>query len=151
MSDDALLRRVAEAFAAVLDRQDGAAAADLFAPEGRMVVLPPPPAPPAVHTGRAAITTLIDALGRYDRTDHRLGAHVSLVDGDRAFSVTRCEAHHVAPGADGEVDRVVVIAYHDAARWADGRWALEERIVRMEREVHVPVAAGQRFAVLPPG
>jgi ketosteroid isomerase-like protein len=134
------IARLSERYAAAADRADGEAVAALFLVDGRMVLEPPPPLALQVLSGRAAISERIADLRRYEATQHVIGEHTVVVEGDRARGTRACVAHHEGGEAGAGMDRVVTLTYVDTYVTIDGSWAFEERVVRMLAEDYRPAA-----------
>lgn len=86
--------------------------------------------------GRGTIATVLPALAeamtRYERTLHLLGAPAITVDGDGATADTPCVAFHRLVDAGGPRDLVTAVRYVDAlVRDGDG-WRIAGRRVQIE-------------------
>jgi ketosteroid isomerase-like protein len=132
------IRMLIESYADAADRADGAAAAELFTPDGELELWFDPSAsePTGRRCGRAEIEAAIATLTRYYATHHTISSSVAEVTGTRAQSRTRCVAHHVE-GDPPERDRVLYIEYLDTLEHSDGRWRFNRR------ELHVRWTAVQ--------
>jgi uncharacterized protein (TIGR02246 family) len=141
-ADRSAIRDLVEAYAAAVDRADGAAVAALFVPDGRLVLWMAPGAeePTGVRQGRTEIGAAVDGIARYRATHHTVSSVVvNGVDRDTARGETRCAAHHVEE-TDGEVrDRVLYIRYDDTFRRDGDGWRFQRREVRVQWVSLLPV------------
>ena len=126
-----------------MDRADGSATAELFTPDGMMVVHREDAT--ERHTGRQAIAVLIDGLARYEWTRHLIVRHE--VDPHGRAARTWCLAHHVGGAAGQGCDRLVDVRYEDRYDVVEGRLSFTERVVWLEKEVLVDASSAppQRF------
>lgn len=117
-------------YAALADQRRIGELADLFLPEG-VLVLPEPPDRLDAHVerhGRAAIAAHMQVLDQVPVTAHELVGEVfDLLAEDRAHGRVACVAHHVAQGRDA----IWHLHYDDDYQRLDGVW----RFAR--RELHV--------------
>lgn len=123
-----LLRRLSDRYADAVDRRDAGALAELFGPEGRLVL------PSLGGSGGETLTgdqvrAALEPLGVYDRTFHHVGAAVFDCDGDRATGRVQCSAHHYERTHNGPIDLVMFIVYEDEYRRAGGDWLFARRLV----------------------
>lgn len=142
--DPGALRRLAERYAAFVDRLDIASVAELFIPDGVLGVPATPGglAEPAARRGRQAIFTALGSLDRYESTFHEVVGHVLepsttsqahgpgagiAEQGGQRRGVTTCEAHHFSATDGRLVDRVMGIHYQDRYAIFQGRWHFAER------------------------
>ncbi|HEU5033213.1 MAG TPA: nuclear transport factor 2 family protein [Mycobacteriales bacterium] len=142
MTVGAELRELAERYAAAVDRADAAAVAQLFTPDGELVLFMQPGAaePTGIRRGRAEIETALGALSSYRATHHTISSHVvTSVDGDTATAETRCAAHHVETEGDGWRDRVLYATYTDTCRRTEAGWQFVRRQLRVQWVSLLPV------------
>lgn len=118
-------RALVDAYAVAVDERDGAAFAELFEPDGVLIVLGPDGVESHRYAGTAALAEVPASLVRYDGTLHLVSTHRWHADGDRATGVTYCEAHH----RTGEADKVRYIRYDDDYVRADDGWRIAARRV----------------------
>lgn len=126
-SDRAAARDLVEAYALAVDRAAAGEVAELFAPDGELVLFMTPPGETqtAIRRGREEIAEALGTLTRYRATHHTISSSQAIVDGDRATGETRCEAHHV----EGDQDTVLYLHYLDDYLRVDGRWTFARREV----------------------
>lgn len=126
-------------YAALADQRRIAELADLFVPDG-VLVLPEPPDRLDAHVerhGRAAISTHMQVLDEVPLTAHELVGEVfDPVEEGRARGRVACVAHHVGQGRDA----VWHLHYDDAYRWEGGVWRFERR------ELHVDFITTDKVA-----
>lgn len=138
-ADDVLaLRRLADLYADAVDRRDAAALGAVFAPDGRLVVQPDG-APVQSEWMGADIAGILDSLDRYDATFHHVGGCVLEGDGggDRATGRVHLTAHHYERTANGPVDLVMFIVYHDRYTKGPEGWRIQDRRVAVQwTELH---------------
>ncbi|HET6965139.1 MAG TPA: nuclear transport factor 2 family protein [Acidimicrobiales bacterium] len=136
-ADDVLaLRRLADLYADAVDRRDAAALAEVFAPDGRLVVQPDGAPVQSEWTG-AHITGILEPLHRYDSTFHHVGGSVLEEDGDGATGRVHLTAHHYERTGNGPVDLVMFIVYHDRYTRGPGGWRIQDRRVAVQwTELH---------------
>ncbi len=135
--DDTLaLRRLADLYADAVDRRDAGALGRIFAEDARLTVQPDD-APVQAEWSGPGIAGILDTLTRYDRTFHHVGGCVFDDDGDGATGRVHLTAHHYERTANGPVDLVMFIVYHD--RYAEGPegWRIQDRRVAVQwTEMH---------------
>ncbi|MBS1699514.1 MAG: nuclear transport factor 2 family protein [Actinobacteria bacterium] len=111
------------------DERRHADMADLFVPDGRMLLFRPRAQEPAESPqGRAELQRAFQALDRFVVTSHVLSP--SLVEGDgadRARASTHCMAHHIEETSDGRVRFTLADRYEDTLVRIAGRWLFCER------------------------
>lgn len=125
MTDQAALRALVERYAHYVDRRDGPALAELFTPDGVLVVPDVRISLSPTHEvqGRKAISDGLDVMRRFDATMHAVVGQVLEIDGDRATGVVACLAHHVRESTD----TVWFLNYHDTYQRIDGEWRFSRR------------------------
>lgn len=118
MEDLLQIRKLVDAYAIAMDLNDQAAFADLFAPDGELVVMVPGRDRPIGRfgctgpDGVSLIAQLISEL--YVSTQHHITTHHATVQGDTATGVTYCLAYHVADGGyRGEVVESAGVKYDE--------------------------------------
>jgi hypothetical protein len=133
---------VIESYADAADRADGAAAAELFTPDGELELWFDPHAsvPTGRRRGRSEIEAAIATLTRYYATHHTISSSVAQVTGAQAQSRTRCVAHHVE-GDPPARDRVLYIEYLDTLEHSEGRWQFTRRELHVRWTAVHPVEA----------
>jgi ketosteroid isomerase-like protein len=134
------IRMLIESYADAADRADGAAAAELFTPDGELELWFDPSAsePTGRRRGRAEIEAAIATLTRYHATHHTISSSVAEVSGERAQCRTRCVAHHVE-GDPPVRDRVLYIDYIDSLVRSAGGWRFSRRELRVRWTAIQPV------------
>jgi hypothetical protein len=126
------LRDLAERYARGADRRRPNDVADLFLPDGRLLIYTGDPTDGGTLNsdlqGREAIATAMTRLSRYRVTFHMLGQqHVDeldLVKGE-ASAETYCLAHHLS--GEPTRNRVMAIRYLDRFRRSEEGWRIAER------------------------
>jgi hypothetical protein len=139
--DRAVLRNLSESYAGYADARESAKLADLFVPDGRMIVaLNPGQDATAVRTGREEIAAAIDALKRYWSTTHMIGNVLLEITGDTATGQVNCTAHHIEGEEGSRRDRVLYIRYLDEYARHRGGWRFRQREVRVLAVENRPLA-----------
>lgn len=134
--DIVALRRLSDVYADAVDRRDAAALLDVFSADARLVVQPDG-GPVQDEWSGEGISGLLQPLERYERTFHQVGGCVFEDDGDAAGGVgatgrVHLVAHHYERTANGPVDLVMFIVYHDLyTKRLDG-WRIGERRVAVQ-------------------
>ena len=79
----------------------------------------------------------------YSRTTHVIGSCSFDVNGDHAVGRVDCEAHHILPSPQDDVDRMMHVRYEDVyQRDQGGEWRIARREVRiLDREERSVLAA----------
>ena len=137
------LRALVDRYAIGADRRDGAAVAELFEPDGALVLHRDGEDRPETSRveGRPALERAIGFLARYHRTTHLMGQQVVEIDRDEASGITYCLAHHLGEGGDPTANRVDSIRYLDRyRRHADGWLFVERRLIFDWTEIRTVVA-----------
>lgn len=132
------LRRLADLYADAVDRRDAAALKQVFAPDARLVVQPDG-APVESEWSGEGIAGMLDSLERYDSTFHQVGGCVfdEGEDGEGATGRVHLAAHHYERTANGPVDLVMFIVYHDRYTPRPEGWLIQERRVAVQwTELH---------------
>lgn len=102
--------------------------ADLFLPEGRMLLFRPRAHEPAeAPRGRAELIAAFEALRPFLATSHVLAPSTVEVDGDTARAQTACMAHHISETPDGKVRFTLADRYDDVLVRVGGEWRFRER------------------------
>lgn len=131
------LRDLVDRYADAVDRRDADGLLSLFTAGGRLT-MQSDGGPVESEWSGPEVTRSLDAVAGYHRTFHHIGGAVfDLSAEDRATGRVVCLAHHYDRTANGPVDLVMMIRYHDVyLRGADG-WLIEERRVAVEwTELH---------------
>jgi len=125
LADRLALRELADAYARCADLADGPGLAELFEPDGELLVRRPgESAPSTTLRGRDEIAAAIGRLVRYAATFHLVANHYPSLAGVAATAVVYCLAPHAT--ADGR-DHVMVIRYQDRCRRGPAGWRFERR------------------------
>lgn len=132
-SGDALeIRRLVDAYALAMDRNDVAAFADIFAPDGALVVCAPGRDEPMGTfegpgiRGVGLIAQLMHDL--YRATLHHVTTHESHVTGDTATGTTYCLAYHMLDDEDrGECLETLGVRYDEDFVRTNGFWRMRRR------------------------
>ena len=145
---EAELRSLSVAYAFAADAGDGGRFADLFVPEGELVVpnFPTDLRPVVTRAGHEALGQIPEALQRYHRTFHLLGESEYAVHGDEATGLVQCLAHHVLGGDDRSsgdgragTDVVWFIRYEDLYRATGSGWRIGRRVLHLQWVEERPV------------
>ncbi|MEU6658821.1 nuclear transport factor 2 family protein [Streptomyces sp. NPDC046821] len=129
MNDLLALRRLVDTYALAMDRRDAALMAEVFAPDGRLVVHGLDGSVKEDRGTPEARNEILDQLSVFKHTFHLVGNHLADVDGSTATGTVYCLAHHYSAGPDGSSDVVVPVRYEDEyVRTADG-WRIAVRAV----------------------
>jgi hypothetical protein len=130
------LRQLVDAYADAVDRLDDIEFPALFT--GRAVLLVQTDDGPIENQwSGAGVTGSFDLLRPYNRTFHHVGGAVFERTDERASGRVACLAHHYQKTANGPVDLVMMIKYHDKYSKHDGSWRIEERRVAVQwTELH---------------
>jgi hypothetical protein len=130
------LRRLTDLYADAVDRRDAGALREVFATDARLVVQPDGGQVQTEWSG-AGIAGILQPLERYDRTFHHVGGCVLQEDGDTATGRVHLTAHHYERTANGPVDLVMFIVYHDRYTRQPEGWRIQERRVAVQwTEMH---------------
>ena len=130
------LRRLVDAYADAVDRLDEKAFASLFTADG---VLRVQADDAAVENewGGPGIAGSFEPLRSYNRTFHHVGGATFEPTPDGAAGRVHCLAHHYQRTANGPVDLVMMIRYHDRYSRDGDSWRIAERRVAIEwTELH---------------
>jgi hypothetical protein len=124
-SDLIALRQLSEQYALAADRRDGAGYAEVFTPDGRLLICHgDDPEPVITVQGAEELAAVPDRfLSQYQATMHFVGNHTATIDGGAATGTTYCEAHHVSDGQD----ETMMIWYHDTYQRTVVGWRIAER------------------------
>jgi hypothetical protein len=125
-------------YAAAADGRDSVGFAELFEPDGELVVpnYPDDPRSMVVCRGRDRLRAAPQALRRYVHTMHVVSNAILRLDGDAGTGSVVCVAHHVEASPE-PIDTVWYIRYDDRYRRIDGSWRFAQRILRLQWiEVH---------------
>jgi ketosteroid isomerase-like protein len=136
VEDELAVVAVAVRYTWALDQHDFDALDEVFLPEATAVLGGPPEL-----VGRDAIKQRIhDALHRLDDSQHLVGNHQVVVDGDTATHRCYLHAQHVRRDADGGPHYVVAGRYEDRLVRTPGGWRIAHRdLVVMWTEGNVAV------------
>ena len=134
-TDHAEIVSLVHAWAHHADRREPRPQAELFVPDGVVLVFPGDPdthEPVQTIQGHDALADSFLVLNQYDVTSHVTAQSAIRLDGDRATGETYCVAYHVFT-QDGERTLLTMsIRYLDTfARTADG-WRFAERRLVMD-------------------
>jgi len=138
--DMVALRQLVDAYAAAVDRRDGAALLALFGSEAQLRVQGENGPVESSYQG-PAITESLATLAGFHRTFHHVGGAVFEAvpnDASQATGHVHCLAHHYDRSSNGPVDLVMMIRYLDRySRGADDRWLIADRQVVIDwTEMH---------------
>jgi hypothetical protein len=124
------IRRLVDRYALAMDGADLAVFAELFVPEGKLLVRDSDrrllgafegPGPDGV----GLIAQLLAKL--YASTLHHITTHVATIDGDRAAGSTYCLAYHVVAGADGGALETLGVSYREQFVKTPSGWRFDVR------------------------
>lgn len=102
--------------------------ADLFVPDGRMLMFRPRADDPAESLqGREQLIAAFDALTAFVVTSHVLAPSDVEIAGDTARAHTSCMSHHISETADGRMRFTLADRYDDDLVRVGGRWLFRER------------------------
>ena len=138
-SDREALRRLCLTYAAGVDGRDAAQFLGAFSPDAEVRVYEPPGTadrPDRTMRGHGEIGLVVERISYYSRTTHVIGSCSFDVDRDRAVGRVDCEAHHILPSPQDDVDRMMHVRYEDVyQRDRGGEWRIARRDVRiLDRE-----------------
>jgi hypothetical protein len=109
--------------------------ADLFAPDGEILVFNDDPATsdPVQHLrSRAEMVEAFAVLNQYDATTHFNGQSTIDIDGDTASGERYCLAHHVSTEHGARQLLVLSIRYLDRFVRTDAGWRFSQRRLLIE-------------------
>ncbi len=122
------ITRLIARYAQLADAKRYAEMAELFHPEGRMLMFRPKAAEPTeAPQGRDELTYAFRALDAVPITSHVLSPSVVEVDGEIARVLTNCMAHHISETPDGKLRFTLADRYVDTLVRVDGSWLFQER------------------------
>ena len=141
-ADEQALRHLTTAYATAVDEFDGDELAELFVPDGELVVpnFPEDLRPVVTRTGHDAIRKVPEGLRRYARTFHQVSDQRFAIAGGAATGAVRCVAHHLlaedptadATGGGGPgTDVVWFIRYADEYRRTESGWKFLRRVLHL--------------------
>lgn len=121
LADRAEIVDVTVRYALALDTKDFDALDDVFTPDARADLLED-------LEGREAIKARIRrAIEPLDRTQHLVGNHLVVVDGDRATCSSYLQSQHVRRAAEGGPNFIVAGRYEDRLIRTSNGWRIEFR------------------------
>jgi hypothetical protein len=129
-ADRLAIRRLVDAWAHCADRRLAQEQANLFTPEGTVVVYEGDPAthaPVAALKGRAEILPALAVLNKFTATTHFNGQSDVVLDGDHATGETYCMAYQLSSENGQRKLQILSIRYHDKFVRQDQRWFFAER------------------------
>jgi hypothetical protein len=136
VDDRAALLDLSIRYATAADSRDGDAFAELFEPEGELMVpaYPDELRPVVRRSGQAALRRIPKALEGYVATFHQISNPSFRIEGDDAEGTVQCVAHHLSgePGGEGAIDFVWFIRYEDSYRRRDGLWRFGRRVLHLQ-------------------
>ncbi|HEY4946478.1 MAG TPA: nuclear transport factor 2 family protein [Acidimicrobiales bacterium] len=149
-ADEQALRLLTTAYASAVDELDGDGLAELFVPDGELVVpnFPEDLRPVVTRAGHDALRKVPEGLQRYACTFHLLSGHRFAIVGDAATGVVQCVAHHLLatrPAADAArgggpgTDLVWFIRYADEYRRTGSGWKFVRRELHLQWVEEHPV------------
>lgn len=129
------LLALSHAYALAVDGRDLPALRALFAPGGVLAVTAVgDPATIVSERSGDALAEIIDRIGRFDRTEHRVGpSRFAWADDGTATGRIEGEAHHHSTTADGPQDWVLTIEYADRYALMPEGWRFSRRTVQVLR------------------
>lgn len=134
-TDRVLLTDLVHRYALLVDEDEPAAVASLFAADGVLATATPPHAmdPDTEHVGRDAISRTMSALQGFDATFHAVtGAVLDLgEEPDTATGRVACVAHHLSRRDDRPVDLVWTVRYRDRYVREEDGWRFARRAVHV--------------------
>ena len=130
------LRQLVDAYADAVDRLDDTRLAQLFTDEGTLVVQTDDGPIENEWTG-SELPRSLEQLRSYHRTLHHVGGAVVEATDNGATGRVACLAHHYQKTANGPVDLVMMVRYHDRYSKDQGAWRIDERRVAVQwTELH---------------
>lgn len=128
-------------YAAAVDERDGDEFADLFEPDGELVVpdFPRDLRPVTTRSGREQLRRVPRALEGYVLTFHQVANAQFGIDGDRAQGDVQCIAHHLSGSPPEATDTVWFIRYRDSYRRRAGVWRFVRRVLLLQWVERHPV------------
>lgn len=137
--DEREITRLALRYCRALDTKDWSALDDVFLPDANADL-----GGPTELVGIEEIRTRIrTALGHLDDSQHLVGNHEVVVDGDTATHRCYLQAQHVRHAATGGPNYIVAGRYEDRLVRTDAGWRIAHRtLVVMWTEGNLAVARG---------
>ena len=131
------LRALVDRYAVAVDARDQDRFAEVFAPDGELVVFEPEEDEPSISwQGPEELREVMKLLASYSTTFHLMANHICEVDGDSATGEVYCLAHHLTEqGATGD-NTLMVIRYRDSYTKLDGSWRIARRDVMRQWTEH---------------
>jgi ketosteroid isomerase-like protein len=130
-ADELELRALAARYAIAADQGDNQGYADVFLPDGHLLVYRAPDfdTPATDRTGAEQLAQVPTLLAdRYDRTFHFVGQSIYTIGEAVASGHVYCLAHHLSTTEQGGTSYVMHMRYKDEYRRdADGAWRIAER------------------------
>ena len=122
------ITRVIAHYARFADERRFEEMAELFTPDGRMLLFRPrSPQPAETPQGREELVAAFGALTVFEATGHVLAPSLVEVDGDVARGYTRCMAHHISETPEGRVRFTLADRYEDELVRTESGWLFRER------------------------
>ncbi len=130
------LRHLVDAYADAVDRLDEKTFSSLFTPDGVLRVQADDAAIENEWSG-PGLAGSFEPLRPYHRTFHHVGGATFETSPEGANGRVHCLAHHYQRTANGPVDLVMMIRYHDRYSKTTDTWLIAERRVAIEwTELH---------------
>jgi hypothetical protein len=129
-ADRLAIRRLVDAWAHCADRRLAEEQANLFTPNGTVIVYEGDPvshAAVATLKGRAEILPALAVLNKFTATTHFNGQSDVIFDGDHATGETYCMAYQLSNDNGQRKLQILSIRYHDKFVRQDHRWFFAER------------------------
>ena len=137
------LRHLVDRYADAVDSRDGEQLRALFATDGVLRVQADGGAVENEWTGDDVVRSF-DPLAGFHRTFHHVGGCVFADGPDGPTGRVHCQAHHYERSANGPVDLVMMINYHDRYTREGEEWRIAERRVAIEWTELIPAHPKRR-------
>src|ERR1700741_1036457 len=144
LADQLAIRRLVDAYAYCADRRDATGQMALFTEDTEFLVYMDSHSPsPTQHLrGRASLAPVFAELNTYVTTMHFTGQSTGVPDGDPAWGVTYCLAHHVKVEGPVRSLMVAAIRYLDSFVKQDGAWFFSQRKLMVDWTETRPLGTG---------
>jgi hypothetical protein len=128
-TDRVLIRELIDKYAICADTRDAKGQMALFTQDTNFEVYYDPKSekPTQVITKNEDLLPIFDNLNSYDTTMHFNGQSILTMDGNSAFGITYCLAHHLNLVEGKQKFMIAAIRYHDKFVKQSEKWLFAER------------------------